>query len=114
MDEQERAQEEIRKDIAKLKEYLARTVRFLTKKTNNKEGPSSDDQNQDVSLPETTKFPLSFMPHYNNLPPLSNLNPLRGNPPLFGLQPFPHPLLGFQYPYHIPTFYFTTLGRPYG
>ena len=111
MDEQDRVQEEMRKEIAELKEQLARIVGFLAEKANNKEGPSSGDhnqnQNQEVPRPETPEFPPGFPPHNNNLPPPLSSNPSGGNPPPFGPQPFPYPPQGFQYPYPIPPFYFT-------
>ena len=44
MDEQERIQEEMRKDITELQEQLARITGFFTKKVDNKERPSSNDQ----------------------------------------------------------------------
>ena len=46
MDEQERVQEEMRKDIIELKKQLARIVGFLIEKANNKKGSLLDDQNQ--------------------------------------------------------------------
>ena len=122
MDEQDRIQEEMRKDIAELKEQLTRIVGFLAEKDNNKEGPSSEDQdqnqnqnqNQEVPHPKTPEFPPGFTPHNNNLQPPLSSNPLGGNPLSFGPQPFPYPPPGFQYPYHIPPFYFPTTGGPQG
>ena len=118
MDEQDRVQEEMRKEIAELKEQLARIVGFLAEKANNKEGPSSGDhnqnQNQEVPRPETPEVPSGFPPHNNNLPPPLSSNPSGGNPPPFGPQPFQYPPQGFQYPYPIPPFYFTTTEGPHG
>ena len=45
MDEQERIQEEMRKDITDLKEQLAKIMGFLTERANKKERPLSNDQN---------------------------------------------------------------------
>ena len=88
MDEQERIQEEMRKAITELKEKLAKIIGFLDEKVDNKERPLTNDQsrnqdqNQNVPPPKTPKFPPSFTPPNDNLPPPSH--PFGGNPPLFG------------------------------